>query len=339
MRARRRLHAAAIGALLLLGGCHPSAGDDRPAAAAPTTLGAAGRIDLPAEPAALVADPGGLWVTLGDHSVARLDTATGRADGPAVRLPFTPGAMVSGHGDLWVVGQVQGRRRITSQGNYPVIQLARVDPRRRRVRAVVPLPMRSNGNRLASTPTAVWVTDPAEGTQSRTWRVDPAGNRLLRPPLRAGEEPLAVETLGRSVWTANHDDGTLRRMEAATGALRDTIELGIEPHGMAVARAAIWVADAHHEALLRIDPANGHTLARVPLGFEPGLLAATRAAVWVASPPRPELPGSVVARVDPAGNRVAATVDLAGTATALASDGQRVWVATSGPNAILPLPA
>jgi streptogramin lyase len=325
--------------MLLLGGCHASAGDDRPAEAAAKTPGPAGWIDLAAEPADLLADPGGLWVTLGDHSVARFDTTTGRTDGPAVRLPFTPGAMTSGHGDLWVVGQLEGRRRISSQGNYPVIQLARVDPRRRRVNAVVPLPMRSNGNRLASTPTAVWVTDPAEGTQSRTWRVDPAGNRLVRPPLRVGEEPLAVETLGRSVWTANHDDGTLRRMDTATGALRDTIELGIEPHGMAVTRAAIWVADAHHDALLRIDPASGHSLARIPLGFEPGLLAVTRAAVWAVSSPRPELPGSVVARVDPAGNRVVATVDLAGTATALASDGQRVWVATSGPNAILRLPA
>jgi DNA-binding beta-propeller fold protein YncE len=187
--------------MLLLGGCHASAGDDRPAEAAAKTPGPAGWIDLAAEPADLLADPGGLWVTLGDHSVARFDTTTGRTDGPAVRLPFTPGAMTSGHGDLWVVGQLEGRRRISSQGNYPVIQLARVDPRRRRVNAVVPLPMRSNGNRLASTPTAVWVTDPAEGTQSRTWRVDPAGNRVVATVDLAGTAT-ALASDGQRVWVA-----------------------------------------------------------------------------------------------------------------------------------------
>jgi hypothetical protein len=55
--------------MLLLGGCHASAGDDRPAEAAAKTPGPAGWIDLAAEPADLLADPEGLRVTLGDHSV------------------------------------------------------------------------------------------------------------------------------------------------------------------------------------------------------------------------------------------------------------------------------
>src|SRR5215207_3014465 len=114
------------------------------------------RTDLPAEPWAMVAEAGGLWVVLGDHTVARYDPATARIDGASVRLPFTPGAMVGGHGDLWIGGQVDGRRGVT---------------------AVVALPLRSNGNRLASTPSAVWVADPAEGVLSRIWRVDPATNR------------------------------------------------------------------------------------------------------------------------------------------------------------------
>jgi hypothetical protein len=296
------------------------------------------RIDLAAEPWSLLPEPGGVWVVLSDHTVARYDTSTGRVDGRPVRLPFTPGAMVAGHGDLWIGGQVDGRRRVTSEGSYPVIRLARVDPRRRVVTGVVALPMRSNGNRLVSTPNAVWVTDPAEGPASRVWRVDPATNRLLRPPLRAGEEPLAVELHQGTVWSANHDDGTLRRMDAATGALEGTIELGFEPHGMALGHGAIWVADAHHHAVLRVDPGNGRTVARVPLGFEPGPLVATRNAVWVAGPPDPDLPVAPVARIDPATNRVTATVPLEGRATTLAADGDRAWVATTTPNAILQLP-
>ena len=298
-----------------------------------------GRIDLPAEPWAVLAEAGGLWVVLSDHTLARYDPATARSDGAAVRLPFTPGALVAGHGDLWIGGQVDGRRRITSEGSYPVIQVARVDPRRRAVTAVIPMAMRSNGNRLASTPNAVWVSDPAEGALSRIWRVDPAANRVLRPPLRGGEEPLALETLGDAVWSANHDDGTLRRLDATTGALETTVELGVEPHGMAVTQEAIWVADAHHNAVLRVDPASGRTVARIPVGFETGPLVATRTALWVASHPDPDLPPSPLARVDPASNQVAATVPVEGRPTVLVSDGDRAWVATSGPNALLRLPS
>jgi hypothetical protein len=342
----------------LLAACQPTAGtgSDRPGGAGPdgtssTSPGhpdaaapAAGpgpdrRIDLAAEPWALLADRGGLWVVLGDRSLARLDPATGRVDGAPVALPFTPGSITAGHGALWVAGQVEGRRRVTAEGSYPVIRLARVDPERRRVRAVIALPMRSNGNRLASTPTAVWVTDPAEGTSSRTWRVDPAGNRLLSPPLRAGEEPLAIETSGGSVWSANHDDGTLRRLDAATGRLLATIELGVEPHAMAVAPDAIWVADAHHHAVLRVDPSGGSVLARIPVGFEAGLLAAAGGAVWAATRPHPDYPAGIAARIDPAANRVTATLRLAGQATALAADRDRVWAATSNPHAVLRLPA
>jgi streptogramin lyase len=297
------------------------------------------RIDLPAEPWAVLAERGGLWVVLSDRTVARYDPVTTRVDGAPVRLPFTPGAVVSGHGDLWIGGQVDGRRRVTAEGSYPVIQVARVDPRRRAVAAVITLPMRSNGNRLASTSNAVWVSDPAEGRLSRIWRVDPATNRLLRPPLRGGEEPLALEALGGDVWSANHDDGTLRRMDAATGALEGTVDLGVEPHGMAVAQGAIWVADAHHNAVLRVDPGSGRTVARIPVGFEPGPLVATPGAVWVATPPDPDLPAGSLARIDPEQDRLTVTVPLDGLATALVAGGERAWVATSGPDAILQLPS
>jgi hypothetical protein len=345
---RRTMLVLAAGLGLVLGACQAT-GDTGPGQEArgpgPPTGGAPAAspepvrvVDLAAEPAALLADSGGLWVALGDGSVARFDAATGRVEGPPVRLPFTPAAMTAGHGALWIGGQVDGRRRVTAEGSYPVIRLARVDPRRRRVTAVIDLPMRSNGNRLASTPNAVWMTDPAEGTSSRTWRVDPASNRPLGPPLRAGEEPLAIQAQGRSVWSANHDDGTLRRLDAATGALLDTVELGVEPHAMAVAPGAIWVADAHHHAVLRVDPGSGRTLARVPVGFEPGLLVAAGRAVWVAAPPHPDHPAGRLARIDPAGNRVTATVPLSGQATALAAGQDRLWVATGNPHAILRLP-
>jgi streptogramin lyase len=112
--------------------------------------------------------------------------------------------------------------------------------------AAVPLLAACQGPREAGR------TGPGGDSGGGLGRVDPATNRLLRPPLRGGEEPLALEALGGHVWSANHDDGTLRRMDAATGALEGTADLGVEPHGMAVAQGAIWVADAHPDAILQL---------------------------------------------------------------------------------------
>jgi hypothetical protein len=161
------------------------------------------RIDLPAEPWAMLAEPGGLWVVLSDRTVARYDPATTRVDGAPVRLPFTPGAVVSGHGDLWIGGQVDGRRRVTSEGSYPVIQVARVDPWRRAVTAVITLPMRSNGNRLVSTSNAVWVATPPDPDlpAGSLARIDPKEDRLTATvPLDGLATALVAD--GDRAWVA-----------------------------------------------------------------------------------------------------------------------------------------
>jgi DNA-binding beta-propeller fold protein YncE len=92
-----------------------------------------------------------------------------------------------------------------------VIRVARVDPRRRKVTAVISLPMRSNGNQLLSTPNAVWVTDPAEGPQSRIWRIDPATNRVR------GEVPVdgrvtALAAGAGQAWAATSGPDALLRL-------------------------------------------------------------------------------------------------------------------------------
>ena len=313
--------------LAMLGGCQA-----RPGRAAWARPGSASR-----EPWALLVDGQGLWVVLGDRTLARYDAA-GWADGAPVQLPFTPGAVAAGHGDLGVGGQVEGRRRVTAGGSYPVIQVARVDPRRRAVTGLITLPARSNGNQLVSTPDAVWVSDPAEGRQSRIWRIDPATNGSGACRCGAGRSRWLWPCQGGAVWSANHDDGTLRRLAAAPGPWRPP-STSVEPHGMAMAPGAIWVADAHHQAVLRVDPASGRTVARIPVGFEPGPLAATPAAVWVARATDPDLPPGPVVRIDPASNRVTAEVPVGGRVTALASGHGQAWAAASGPHALLRLPA
>jgi hypothetical protein len=333
MAGRRGRVALACGLLLLAAGCREDV--------ASTTPAVPDRIELPATPWQLLGDQsgqGGLWVLLSDNTLVRLDTVNGRLDGAPVRLPFTPGTMAAGHGALWIVGQVEGRRRTTADGSFPVIQLARVDPRTRTVTAVIGLPLRSNGNRVISTHNAVWVSDPAEATGSRVWRIDPMTNRPMGKPLFGGEEPVELAVHGGWVWSANHDDGTLTRMDPATGAVAAVVELGLEPHGMAVAAGAVWIADAHHHAVLRIDPDSGRVTARVPVDFEPGLLAATDAAVWAVPQPFGAASTEAVVRID-AATGTSTTIRPGGSVTALTAAGESLWAATTNPNTALMLPA
>ncbi len=45
-----------------------------------------------------------------------------------------------------------------------------------------------------------------------------------------------------SAWVANSIDGTVTRIDAATGSVVDTIEVGRPVAGIAVAGASVWVA-------------------------------------------------------------------------------------------------
>ena len=87
----------------------------------------------------------GVWVATDDGTLTRFDTRTGLVDGTPVRLPFSAATLAAGHGALWLTGQVEGERRVTAKGNYPVIKLARVDPAARRVAAVRALNMHRCG--------------------------------------------------------------------------------------------------------------------------------------------------------------------------------------------------
>ena len=203
-----------------------------------------------------------------------------------------PGAMVGGHGDLWIGGQVDGRRRVTSEGSYPVIRVARVDPRRRAVTAVIDPAAAEQRQPPGQRPERRLGHRPGRGRPEPDLAGRPGDQPAARArPCGPGRSRWTIEAVDGAVWTANHDDGTLRRLNAATGALEGTVGLGVEPHGMTVAHGAVWVADAHHRAVLRVDPGTGRTVARIPVGFEPGPLAATRTAVWVATPPDPDLAG------------------------------------------------
>lgn len=59
-------------------------------------------------------------------------------------------------------------------------------------------------------------------------------------PIRVGDAPADVETVDGAAWTADRADGTITRVDAATGDTT-TITVGSEPTALLVGRTRIWV--------------------------------------------------------------------------------------------------
>ncbi|MDQ4107269.1 MAG: hypothetical protein M3138_00475 [Actinomycetota bacterium] len=87
-------------------------------------------------------------------------------------------------------------------------------------------------------------------SRDAVWVTDFAGDRLLRvspEPLEieeaipVGDGPVGVAVGAGAVWTANASDGTVSRVDPATGEVT-TIEVGHRPQGVALANGRVWVS-------------------------------------------------------------------------------------------------
>ena len=169
---------------------------------------------------------GSLWLASGDDVVTRIDLRTGRVAGriTGVDTGESLGGITTGAGSVWVAGPTQ---------NSPV---ARIDPRRNRVVARIPLQkFRASG--IAFGDGGVWVSDVGS---DQVWRVDAALNSPSGST-KVGLGPLGVAFAAGSVWVANSGDGTLSRIDPGTGRVVRTLDIGGSPDGIAVADNEIWV--------------------------------------------------------------------------------------------------
>lgn len=149
-------------------------------------------------------------------------------------------------------------------------------------------------------------------------------------PLLVERWPLAPSPRGvavgeGSVWVAHLEDGTLSRVDPATGRLVATIPVGRAPMGVAVGEGAVWVANRDDGTVSRVDPGAGRVVATVAVGREPVGVAAGGGAVWVTN-----RGDGTVSRVDPATNRVVGAVPVGRDPSGVAVGEGAVWVAASG---------
>ena len=101
-----------------------------------------------------------------------------------------------------------------------------------------------------------------------------------------GDAPLRLVTTPAGVWVSVIRDGTLVRIDPATGDVDLRIRLkpaGSEPEGLAFDGTSLWAVDQAGNRLLRLDPASGKVLEELPTGAAPRLFALGDQGGWVAN--------------------------------------------------------
>jgi serine/threonine-protein kinase len=102
-------------------------------------------------------------------------------------------------------------------------------------------------------------------------------------PIPIGEGPLKVAAGARSVWVTSAGDGTLSRIDLATGrASGRPLRLGRGISGVAVGEGSVWVSSPRAGEVLRIDGNAGAVEDRIDVGGRPGAIAFGGGRVWVA---------------------------------------------------------
>jgi DNA-binding SARP family transcriptional activator len=159
-------------------------------------------------------------------------------------------------------------------------------------------------------------------------RIDQAGTKV-ESYVGVGRDPRAIAVGLGGVWIANAEDGTVDRLDPATGRLRgQPIGIGGDDlSDIAIGSGSVWVADGNDGTVTRIDPSLNQvqiTIPRVPsatVAPDPTFFVAYGSHhVWATR-------GNELLRIDPQTNEVDGRLEI-GTPTGLATGGGSVWVTT-----------
>ena len=291
--------------------------------------------------------PGGLS-GVSANSVGIIDPGTNRIVAE-IPVGIRPGPIAAGRNALWV-------------GNLEDRTLMRIDPRRRRVVATIPLENRTPTG-IAVGARAVWVAHGLRGQLSRVdpqfkyvtpievthslgdrqlgaiaygsgsvWavygdgtlaRVDPLSLRI-RDSSFAGTAPGALAVYAGAVWVANSEDATVQRFNAVTLEPVKTISVGRRPIAVVAGEGALWVANSGAASVTRIDPSGDNT--QIPVGAGPTAVAVGAGAVWVAN-----ADDGTLSRIDPATSKVVRTIELGNAPAGIAIVDDLVWVTVREP--------
>jgi DNA-binding SARP family transcriptional activator/streptogramin lyase len=159
-------------------------------------------------------------------------------------------------------------------------------------------------------------------------RIDPARTKIQNY-VSVGSDPRAIAVGLGSVWVANAADGTVDRLDPATGAFRGhPIGIGGDDlSGIAIGSGSVWVADGNDGTVTRIDPNLNQVAATIP--HDPKQTVAPAPVFFIAYGSHYvwATRANELLRIDPNTNGVK-RLEI-GTPTGLATGGGSVWVTTS----------
>lgn len=109
------------------------------------------------------------------------------------------------------------------------------------------------------------------------------GGVSVSQPIAVGTPPLRIAAASEAIWVTSEKDGTLTRLNPATGdVVGRPVRLGVGISGVTIGAGSVWVSDSPGGEVLRIDPRSGRVLARIEVGGKPGPIVFGGNRVWVA---------------------------------------------------------
>ena len=208
-------------------------------------------------PTGVAVGDGEVWVVNQyDRTVLEINPQTLR---PVGKFRVGNGAEAAAYGDgsLWVA-------------NVTDDTISRITPGR----PVKRIPLTGEPAGIAVGREGVWVTNKSTG---QLLLIAPGLNRVVWSP-SIGADPAGIALGAGNVWVANTADGTVSRLDLATGKIR-RIKVGQGPVGVAYGAGAAWVADSLDGTIARIDPHTNSPRLR-PIGGAPSALGFGDNGVW-----------------------------------------------------------
>ncbi|HET7121461.1 MAG TPA: protein kinase [Solirubrobacterales bacterium] len=103
-------------------------------------------------------------------------------------------------------------------------------------------------------------------------------------PISIGRPPLRITADAQGAWVTSERDGTVTRLEAATGDILRQVTLRPGVSGIAIGSEWLWVTDPRRHQLLRLDPKSLRQEQAIDIPGAPGAVAlsAHPKRVWVA---------------------------------------------------------
>ena len=195
--------------------------------------------------------------------VSRIDAVTNRVTATVAVGP-SPVSIVPIAGVLWVFNQGNATATI-------------IDPRTTKATATIPTGAHAGFVTLAGN--HLWIPDFMGARQ--VVELDPVSRQILRR-IPVGSAPISISFAAGSGWVSNTGDGTITRLDPATGRTLATISVPRGSLGPLIATpGAIIVSNYGGDALTVINPTTNSVVGTIVTGDEPQNIIPLNGDLWL----------------------------------------------------------